>query len=180
MRTVTTGPEKRQGALLFGAGLLAGLLAAGIFVSTAVLSVKEHGVKVYVDTKPIAVQVSAEVRAAVQAEVPAAMTAIRQDLPRRVAQETAKRLSTTHVNVGGFPVPVPDSAARQISAGVEQAVRSGLDVAVTEADMNALTDRLSQKASAMVHERLNAHLNGKTFDMEAWRGFKIPVTVITR
>lgn len=180
MRIQTTEPAKKTGALLFGTGILVGLLAAWIFVVTALLQVQQSGIKVHVETKPIAAQVATEVRAAVSREVPVALAAMKQELPRRVAEETAKRLSTTTVNVAGFNVPVPEAAAAQISAGVEQAVRAGLDVAVTQKDLNALTDRLSAQAGAQVHEKINAYLSGKTFDMEPWPGFKIPVTVVTR
>lgn len=179
MRNHTVEPAKRTGWLFFGGGILVGLLIAGLFVVSTLLQLRESGVTVHVETKPIAEQVATEVREAVRREIPVALDTMKQELPRRVAEETARRLSTTTVNVAGFHVPVPDAAASQISAGVEQAVQAGLDVAVTPKDMNALTERLSAQAGAQVHERLNAYLSGRTFDMEPWPGFKIPVTVVT-
>ncbi|HWI62387.1 MAG TPA: hypothetical protein VNT75_11150 [Symbiobacteriaceae bacterium] len=163
---------------VFFAGLAAGLLVVSAFGWSVLTSVKKNGVSVQVEVGPIAAQVEAEVRAAVRREVPAALSAMKAELPARVAEETARKVSGMTVNVGGFNVPVPDVAAQQVKSGVESAVRAGLNVAVTESDLNALSDRLAARAGGMVQQKLVAYLKGRTFPVEVWKGFEIPVTVI--
>jgi hypothetical protein len=141
-------------------------------------TVQKQGITIRLDTAPIAAQVETEVRAAIRQEVPAALASMKQDLPARVAEEAARKLAQTTVNVGGFNVPVPDAAAQQVRSGVESAVKAGLNLAVTEADMNALSDRLSKRAGGLVQANLNNYLTGRTFQVELWKGFKLPVTVV--
>jgi hypothetical protein len=162
----------------FGLGVLAGVLVTGALGLGVLKSIQQRGVTVRVETAPIAAQVEGEVREAVRREVPATLAALKQDLPARVAAETAQRLSQTTINLGGFSVPVPDAATQQVKAGVEQAVRVGLNVAVTDADMNALADRLAHRASGMVRDRMNQYLSGRTFAVEPWPGVKLPVSVV--
>jgi hypothetical protein len=178
MRVETFNEAKRPAAWFFGFGALVGLLVATVFVVGAAKAVQKQGIQVRVETAPIAAQVEAEVRAAVRREVPAALAAMKEDLPRRVAEQTAQRLSQTTVNVGGFNVPVPPAAAAQVQAGVEQALRAGLNVALTEADMNGLSDRLSRQAGGMVRAQLNQYLAKRTFPVQLWPGFSLPVTVV--
>ncbi|HYF95551.1 MAG TPA: hypothetical protein VD969_25340 [Symbiobacteriaceae bacterium] len=162
----------------FALGLLLGVALLSVLVWGAGRSVQKHGVTVRVETGEIAAQVEAEVKLAVRRELPATLAAIRQELPARVAAETARKLSETTVNVGGFNIPVPDAAAQQVRSAVESAVRAGLNVAVTDADVGALADRLAGRAGGMVQEKLAEYLKGRTFPVELWKGFSIPVTVI--
>lgn len=178
MRSPVTRPDGRPALTGFALGIATGWLLMAVTAWSIGRSIQKEGVIVHVETAPIAAQVEAEVRAAVRREIPATLAAMKQDLPARVAAETAKKVSEMTVNVGGFNVPVPDVAAQQVRSGVESAVRAGLNVAVTEADMNALADRLSKRASGMVQEKLNTYLKDRTFPVEVWKGFEIPVTVV--
>lgn len=178
MRSVVTQPDRRPVLSGFVLGLAVGVLLLGVVGWSAARAVQRQGVTVRVDLQPIAAQVQEEVRSAVRREVPATLAAIKQDLPAKVAAETARKLAETTVNIGGFSVPVPDAAAQQVRSGVESAVRAGLNVAVTEADMNALADRLAGKAGGMVEQKLTQYLKGRTFPVELWKGFTVPVTVV--
>lgn len=175
--TVQSPPQGRP-VVPFVAGLIIGILVALAALAGALTTVRREGIRVHVETAPIAAQVEEELRTAIKREVPATLAALRADLPRRVADQTAQRLRETSLNVAGFNVPIPPAAADQVSAGVEQALRSGLAVALTDADLAALADRLSHHAGATLQTRLNTYLANRTFKVDLWPGFSIPVTVV--
>jgi hypothetical protein len=178
MRVESLDEKQRPAALIFGLGTLVGFLAAALFVVGAAKSVQQRGVRVRVELAPIAAQVETEVKAAVQREVPATLAAMKNDLPKRVAEQTAQRLSQTTINIGGFNVPVPPAATAQVQSGVEQALRAGLNMALTDQDINALSDRLSTQAGSLVQQQLKMYLTNRSFPVDLWPGFSIPVTVI--
>lgn len=169
--------DERPGWSGFALGLGVGFLMFAVMGFGIAKAVQRQGITIRIDTAPIAAQVETEVRAAIRHEVPAALATMRQELPARVADETARRLTGTTVNVAGFNVPVPDAATQQVRAGVESAVRAGLSVAVTDADLNSLADRLSKRAGGLAQDKLIEYLGGRTFHVELWNGFEIPVTV---
>lgn len=175
---MATRSDTRPGLTGFALGLGLGFLMFAVMGFSIGKAVQRQGITIRLDTAPIAAQVEAEVRAAIRQEVPATLAAMKQELPARVADETARRLSQTTVNVGGFNVPVPDAATQQVRSGVESAVRAGLNVAVTDADLNGLADRLSKRAGGLAQDKLTKYLAGRTFHVELWKGFEIPVTVI--
>ena len=169
--------NERPGWSGFALGLGVGFLMFAVLAVSIGKAVQKRGIMIRIDTAPIAAQVEAEVRSAIRQEVPATLASMKQELPARVADETARRLAGTTVNVAGFNVPVPDAATQQVRAGVESAVRAGLNVAVTDADLNSLADRLSKRAGGLAQDKLNTYLGGRTFHVELWKGFEIPVTV---
>jgi hypothetical protein len=165
---------------LYLGGFLTGLLCACVTVYGAATTIRTHGVRVHVETAPLAAQVEQEVRAAVRREVPVTLNQLKAGLPQRVAQATADHLAQARIEVAGFSVPVPPAAAAQVQSGVQQVLTASLSLAVTDADMNALADRLSEEAGDLVEKRLAEYLANRTFDVEVFKGYKVPVTLVPR
>lgn len=170
--------DTRPALSLFALGLGVGFLMFTVMTVSIGKAVQKRGITIRIDTAPIAAQVEAEVRSAIRQEVPATLASMKQDLPARVADETARKLSQTTVNVAGFNLPVPEAATQQVRSGVESAVRAGLNVAVTDADLNGLADRLSKRAGGLVQDKLTKYLGNRTFRVELWKGFELPVTIV--
>ena len=159
-------------------GFLTGMAAFALVTYVAATTVRQQGIRVHLDTAPIAAQVEQEVRAAVRREVPATLNQMKAQLPQRVAEATAQHLAQARIDVAGFSVPVPPAAAAQVQTGVEQALRTTLNLAVTDQDTNALADRLSHQAGQLVKQHLNDYLANRTFQVELFKGYSIPVTLV--
>lgn len=164
--------------LPFLGGLAAGLCMAALFVTAVTRSVLVTGVTVHVEAAPIVARVQSEIQAVVRQEVPATLEALKREIPARVAAQTAQRLAETRVDVGGFSIPVPPAAAAQVQAGVEQALKSGMEMAMTPDQVRSLSDRLSARASGVVQRQLQEALAGQTFPVEVFRGVTVPVHVV--
>lgn len=163
----------------FGLGVLVGLMAAGAVAAMQLMLLQRRGVEVHVDTTRIALQVQAEVRDALKRELPAAIAQLRREVPARAAAETARRLGETRLHIGGFSMPVPEVAVMQVQAGVEEALRVGLDAAVRNADVDSLSRRLGDQAYVLVDHGLGQMLAGQRFIVKPWPWLSVPVTVRT-
>lgn|GEM_PF-5111142 len=164
----------------FAGGILLGVLMAALFVGRTVWTLQQAGVEVEVDTAAIASQVQAEVKAGVRREVPGVLASLRNDIPRQVAADAAQKIREKTFDVAGFKVPVPESAAQQIQASMEEALRTGMDSAIRSTDVGALAERLGERMGAQVAGGLKEHLNGMKFAVRPWPWLQIPVTVIAR
>lgn len=172
--------KRRLAAGAFLLGLACGLVMVGTTVWNSLRAVQERGIQIEVETAAVAAQVRAEVQRAVRREVPATLEAVRRDVPQRVAAETARRLSTTMMEIGGFKVAVPPAAVEQVRDGVEEALRAGMDAAVSQADVNGLAGRLGDQAFALVSARLDELIGGQRFEVQVLPWFSVPVTIVAR
>lgn len=164
----------------FLVGLCCGLVLMGSAVWKSLRTVQERGIQVEVETAAVAAQVRAEVQSAVRREVPATLAAMKQEIPARVGAETARRLSATTVELGGFKVAVPPAAVEQVRAGVEEALRAGMDAAMSPTDVDALAGRLGDQAFALVSSRLDELIGGQRFEVKVLPWYSVPVTIVAK
>jgi hypothetical protein len=162
----------------FVAGVAVGLVLAGATVGGALSVLVKRGIQVPVATDRLAAQVRVEAAAAARRELPGAIAAVRRDLPRRAADEAARRLRETRLEVAGLQVPMPDAVTRQVSARMEEAVRLGIDLAIRDADLDALAGRIGQRAYGLVDERMRESLAGQQFVVKPWPWLSVPVTLV--
>jgi hypothetical protein len=172
--------EPRQQGGAFFVGILLGMLLTAVVVVSALLSLQQRGLTVRLATDQVASQVQEEIRAAVRKELPTVLGAVSEQLPRHVAAQTARQLSTTSVEVGGFRFPVPPDAVAQVQAGIEMAVQQGLRAAALQADLDAVADRVGDQVFPLIAQRLNAALHEHPLSMELWPGFSLPVIVVAQ
>lgn len=176
----TTGTGRRPDYGMFLGGVVLGLLLAALVVWRAMAGLQEHGVVVEIDTEQIAAQVRDQVRQAARAELPTRLEAMRQAVPQQVAQEAGRRVRAMSLDLGGFKVPMPPVAADQIQAGLEDALRAGMGVALRNADVDAIAGKLGDQAYDLVKVRLAQGLNGQRFTVRPWPWFSLPVTLVTQ
>jgi hypothetical protein len=162
----------------FAAGVAVGLVLAGATVGGALSVLVKRGLQVPVATDRLAAQVRVEVEAAARRELPGAIATVRRDLPRRAADEAARRLRETRLEVAGLQVPVPEAVTRQVSARMEEAVRLGIDLAIRDADLDALAGRIGQRAYVLVDERMRSSLTGQQFVVKPWPWLSVPVRLV--
>lgn len=175
---VNQEPRLQPGA--FFVGMLLGMLLTAVVVVSALLGLQQRGLTVRLSTDQVASQVQAEVRAAVRKELPAVLSVVSEQLPRQVAAQTARQLSATSVEVGGFRFPVPPDAVAQVQAGIEVALHQGLSAAALQADLDAVADRVGHQALTLITQRLNATLQENPLTVELWSGFSLPISVVAQ
>jgi hypothetical protein len=172
--------ETRFAAGSFLAGIGLGAAVVVIMAAGALTGLERRGVQVEVETARVAAQVRTAVSGAARQELPGAIAGIRQDLPRRVGEETARRLAETRLEVAGLKVPVPPAATQQVQVRMEEAVRLGIDLAVKDADLDAMADRIGQQAYTLVNDRMKQALDGQTYVVKPWPWLSLPVHVVVK
>lgn len=171
---------QRTGNSLFWKGLITGLATAATALALTAGLVSRRGVTVTVPTSAISQRMQAEVRQAVRRELPAALAAMRAEMPRQVAAEAGRRLAGARIDLGGFELPVPPAAVEQVQQVLDQAVRIGLDNAVSRVDVDGLADRLGGQAARLTDDRLREFLAQQAIAVEVAPGLRVPVRLIPR
>lgn len=172
--------EQNQDRALFWKGLLTGVGLAAAALALVAAIIVHRGVEVAVQTAEISAHMEREVEAAVRREVPAALAKVRADLPNQVASEAGRRLAETRIDLGGFAVPVPPAAIRQVEQAIAQSLQLGVDAAVRQVDVNALASRLGMRAASLADQRLREILLAQTISVEVAPGLKVPVRLVPR
>jgi hypothetical protein len=156
-------------------GMLLGMTTSGLFLYAAIRVVEARGVIVHVQTEVLAAQVRQEVSAAVQRQLPGALSLLQREIPSRVAQQAGQQLAAARVQVGGFTVSVPANLIVQVKRQVADTVNASLQGAVTSADLERLAQEAGRRAEVLVRQRLEDVLAAQAITAKPLPWIEIPV-----
>lgn len=161
-------------------GVVAGVGAAAAVLALALGYLMQAGLVVTVETGALSARVAAEVRSAVRRELPAALEAVRAEVPAQVSAEARRRLSELRVELGGMTFDLPEVAEVQVEQALDQAVRAGVDAVAGVVDVDALAERIAERAAALAEERVAEVLEGQRLEVRVAPGVPVPVRIRAR
>jgi len=175
-----SGRNGDKRAASFWTGLITGLGAAAVVLALAVGFVSRSGLVVTVETGSLKERIETEVRGAVRAEMPRAISTVKAELPGQVGAEARRRLTGARMDLGGFEVELPPGLVDQLEQTLVQAVRLGLEVTTSQVNMDKLADEMGGRAAQLAHTKLDEALQNQTVPVEIIPGLTVPVHIRTR
>jgi len=164
---------------LFWRGVLTGVAGVTAILALCAGLVVERGVTVPVPTSQVSRRIEEEVRAAVRRELPAVLAGVQQALPRQVAAEAGRRLAGAEIDLGGFQIPVPQAAVKEVEQVVDIALRTGLEAVTRQVDLDGLAQRLSSRAAGLADRHLQAMLADQPLVVQVGP-LQVPVRLVPR
>ncbi len=161
----------------FWQGVLTGLTVAAVGLAACVGWVMGRGITVPIPTGHVTKRLQAEVRTAVRRELPVVLEEVQRSLPRQVAAEAGRRIAGARIDLGGFQIPVPPAAVREVEAAVGGALSSGLEAMSGQVDIDGLADRLGNQAAGMADRQLKEMLSDQVMLVQVGP-LQVPVRLI--
>lgn len=171
----TSDSAVRRGFL---AGLCAGLTFIVCVTGLALLSLQTKGITVRVRTAQIAAGIGTDLKAHMSRELNLAAAEIQRDLPERVAAAAAARLGAEVVQMGGLAVRIPDGAVQRIRSHLADALRAGMEEALTADALARLAGRLGIRVDQFVAEQLKEVLSDWRPQVQLWPGIMVRLRIL--
>lgn len=169
-------PLARFGWLL-GGWLLGVMTAIGLGVLVA-SSLSARGLVVPVAVGQVSDGVQGEVEAAMLAELPRAVQALKQAVPAQVALEIRRRLESGSFRLGEVPLTVPpELLGSNFDDQVQATVSSALDQLAAGNDASAAAHAVAGQVGELLRHRLTAAVTDWHFTLHPWRYLSVPVTL---
>lgn len=145
----------------FVSGLLVGIFLCSGLVGGLLFAFMERGLTAAIDVAAVALEARTTIEWQVAQMLPGIVEEMKAELPERVAQDLAEKLSSASFVVYGVEIQVPEETLSIIREQVHQVVVDELNRNLDGIDVAGAAEEWGRRGQEMVEEALRRELRGR-------------------
>lgn len=170
--------QKRMTPPTFFYGFALGFFLCSALVLCTAFYVSQRGLIIKVNTEEIAAMIQEEVEAEARSQIPQMIAEMRKSVPRLVEEDSQSLAGqTASIRISNFTITLPPETVKEFDDRIKGMVKLSLYKALDKVDSEGLIKGISERTYTYVKSTLEEELAGKTFRVEPFPRFIIPVTL---